>query len=104
MLEIINEQLKIKCNEFGFYFIDNNNISKNFQWKDGLHLNSNGKFLSCVNNFYSKKEPSAHVLETDISENIITDVCPSPGNSPETSDTSDIQNHVTSNLNIQTTH
>ena len=35
-------------------------------------------YLSCVNNFFipNLKNPSAHVLEPDISENIMIHVCP----------------------------
>lgn len=42
-LQSVNEEIKRKCEENGYYFIDNNNITKKHLWQDGLHLTNNGK-------------------------------------------------------------
>ena len=42
-LESVNKEIKRKCEENGYYFIDNNNITKKHLWQDGLHLTNNGK-------------------------------------------------------------
>ena len=39
----INELLLTKCQQKNFIYIDNNNITEQHLWKDGLHLKEDGK-------------------------------------------------------------
>ena len=53
----INELLLTKCQQKNFIYIDNNNITEQHLWKDGLHLKEDGKiilaknYLHYINNF-----------------------------------------------------
>jgi hypothetical protein len=55
----VNKILKESCENRGFSFIDNKNISSSDLWDDGLHLAESGKailannFISHVNGLYS---------------------------------------------------
>ena len=44
----------------GYHFIDNNNISTEKLWKDGLHLTNSGKSIN-INNFVQSLN-SSHFL------------------------------------------
>ena len=46
----INNILRVKCQELGFYFVNNQNITERNLWKDGLHLNHTGTII-LANNF-----------------------------------------------------
>ena len=46
----VNNILRNKCRTSGYHFIDNNNITTEKLWKDGLHLTNSGKGF-IINNF-----------------------------------------------------
>ena len=56
----INTMLKEKCQNYDFIYLDNDNIEDIHLWKDGLHLNDQGKiilarnFIDYINDFLDK--------------------------------------------------
>ena len=46
----VNNVLRNKCQTSGYHFIDNNNITMEKLWKDGMHLKNSGKGI-IINNF-----------------------------------------------------
>lgn len=55
----INQLLLSKCEEEGFYFMDQTNIDKRHLVRDGLHLNRHGSYILRMNilNFFSTFNP-----------------------------------------------
>lgn len=49
-IERVNNFLHHMCNREGYMFCDNSKVSFEHLWKDGLHLNENGRIIS-ANNF-----------------------------------------------------
>ena len=49
-IEKINEEIKILCAENNFVYIDNESVKSIHLWRDGLHLNEDGKDI-IANNF-----------------------------------------------------
>ena len=49
LINEVNGILKEKCQTYGFTFINNDNIKKEHLWKDGTHLNENGKIILANN-------------------------------------------------------
>ena len=57
----LNDLLKDKCKENNFHFVFNDNVTKEYLWRDDVHLNieSNrifaGKLADYLNDFISSK-------------------------------------------------
>ena len=51
LLQSVNEEIKKKCEENGYHYIDNSNITKKSLWQDGLHLTNAGKGI-LLDNYY----------------------------------------------------
>ena len=53
----VNDILQDKCEQNGFLFVNNDNVTREYLWKDGLHLNNDGtrlfagNLVSCLNDF-----------------------------------------------------
>ena len=50
LINDVNNALRNKCQTSDYHFIDNNNITTEKPWKDGLHLTNSGKGIT-MNNF-----------------------------------------------------
>ena len=69
LMNDVNNTLRNKCQRSGYHFIDNNNITTEKLWKDGLHLTNSGKGV-IINNFvrslnsghFLTKQPNCQVL------------------------------------------
>ena len=69
LINDVNNALRNKCPTSGYHFIDNNNITTEKLWKDGLHLKSSGKGI-IINNFvqssnrshFLRKQPNRQIL------------------------------------------
>ena len=56
-----NDLLKDKCEEKNFQFVCNDNVTTEYEWRDGIHLNNErtrifvGKFVYYLNDFILSK-------------------------------------------------
>ena len=64
LINEVNGILKEKCQTYGFTFIDNDNIKKEHLWKDGTHLNENGKIILANNYIRNLNNFLYYVTET----------------------------------------
>ena len=61
-IRLINDHIFRLCNEYGFVFIDNNEIGSKQVWKDGIHLKNQGismlanNFIHGLNTYFLEME------------------------------------------------
>ena len=58
----VNNALRNKCRTYGYHFINNNNITTEKFWKDGLHLTNSGKVI-IINNFVQPLNSSHFLIQ-----------------------------------------
>ena len=64
----MNNALRNKCQMSGYHFIDNNSITTEKLWKNGLHLTNSGKgithnFVQTLNSsHFLRKQPNRQIL------------------------------------------
>ena len=71
LMNDVNNTLRNKYQRSGYHFIDNNNITTEKLWKDGLHFTNSGKGV-IINNFvrslnsghFLTKQPNCQVLSS----------------------------------------
>ena len=57
----VNDLLKDKCKEKNFHFVCNDNVTKEYLWRDDVHLNNESnrifadKLVDYLNDFISSK-------------------------------------------------
>ena len=67
-----NDLLKDKCEEKNFQFVCNDNVTTEYEWRDGIHLNNErtrifvGKFVYYLNDFILSKSIWLLNLETPL--------------------------------------
>ena len=69
LINNVNNALRNKCQASDYHFINNNNITTERLWKDGLHLTNSGKGI-IINNFvqslnsshFLTKQPNRQIL------------------------------------------
>ena len=63
LINDVNNALRNKCIIYGYHFIDNNNITTEKLWKNGLHLTNSGKGI-IVNDFVQSSNSSQFFNKT----------------------------------------
>ena len=49
IIQKINEILQQMCSVNNFHFVNNDNVTRKFLWKDGIHLNKDGTYIFASN-------------------------------------------------------
>ena len=70
LINDVNNTPRNECQTSGYHFIDNNNITTERLWKDGLHLTNSGKGI-IINNFVQSLN-SSHFLTNEPNRQVLS--------------------------------